>query len=198
MPAVLNQLDIQRQLLDTPADPELWLALSLASASQNSSTTERPLPKAAQGPKGLVQRTKQPKPSSSATPTRALRPGIPRLIQRRFHPEGSPEAEAVRRTQLAELQALAEANQHDAVLERLGRDLVEPVAAQLPPAAAYDLGHGAYEQERFEVVSPLLAAEEAAGDLLPWAELFLGLSCRGDLADCWSITATTTRPSLSS
>ena len=71
---------------------------------------------------------------------------------------------ALRRAQLAELQALAAANHRDAVLERLGRDLVEPLAAQLPAAAAYGLGHAAYEQERFEVAAPLLKAVVTAGE----------------------------------
>jgi hypothetical protein len=87
------------------------------------------------------------------------------------------------RRQLVELQALAEAGQHDELLQRLGRDVVEPLAAQLPPAAAYGLGHRAYEQERFEVAAPLmaavLAAGEQAGDVSLFAQLFLGLSYRG-------------------
>jgi hypothetical protein len=96
---------------------------------------------------------------------------------------GSSEAEALRRLQLSELQALVEAGQHGEVLERLGLDLVEPLAAQLPVAASYGLGHWAYQQERFELAAPLLAAVlaagEQAGDQLPWAQLFLGLSWRG-------------------
>lgn len=183
MPAVLDQRTIQHQLLESPGDPALWQALSRAATSPKPETPEQPPSQAAPPAPKPAQRAPKPKPSRSATPTSTIRPGTPRPIQRRFHPEGSPEVEAVRRAQLAELQALAEANQHDAALERLGRDLVEPLAAQLPPAAAYGLGHWAYEQERFEVAAPLLAsvlaAGEAAGDLLPWAELFLGLSCRG-------------------
>ncbi|MFM7548690.1 MAG: glycosyltransferase family 2 protein [Cyanobacteriota bacterium] len=89
----------------------------------------------------------------------------------------------MRQQQLEELQALAEAKQYETLIERLGFDLLEPLAAQLPAAAAYGLGHWAYEHERFEVVVPLLLAVvakgEQAGDLLPWAMLFLGLSHRG-------------------
>lgn len=183
MPSVLDQRSIQHQLLESPADPALWQALSRATTSPQPATPEQHPSQPSLQPKRPAQRAPHPKPSPSATPTSAIRPGTPRPIQRRFHPEGSPEAETVRRAQLAELQALAEANQHDAVLERLGRDLVEPLAAQLPPAAAYGLGHWAYEQERCDVSAPLLAAVLAAGapagDLLPWAELFLGLSFRG-------------------
>lgn len=89
----------------------------------------------------------------------------------------------MRREQLVELQALVETNQYASALERIGLDMVEPLAAQLSVAPAYNLGHWAYEQERFEVAVPLLAAVVAAGDkasdLLPWAELFMGLSCLG-------------------
>ncbi|QVL52139.1 MAG: glycosyltransferase family 2 protein [Cyanobium sp. M30B3] len=87
------------------------------------------------------------------------------------------------REQLAELRAQAELGRFETVLEGLGHDLVEPLASQLPVAAAYGLGHWAYAHERFEVAVPLLAAvafaAEPLGDLLPWSVLFLGLSCRG-------------------
>lgn len=181
---------LQKALLKAPRQPAIWqqLAESSRSADQPRHTLS--------GAQAIQPKPTQPRPkpqpvggaSQRPTPTyvpprEGTPPAPPRPIQLRFHPEGSAEAQAVLQAQLAELQALAEAGQHEAVLERLGLDMVEPLAARLPAAAAYHLGHGAYEQERFEVAAPLLTAvveaSEQAGDLVPWAELFLGLSCRG-------------------
>lgn len=175
---------LQRQLLVRPGQPDLWLKLGESSRPGIGKPPGQPhaapitaQPKERQAPK--------PKAASSlAQPSGAsVRPGDLRPIQLRFHPAGSSQAKTSLQQQLAELQALAEARHYEHVLERLGRDLVEPLAAQLPAAAAYGLGHWAYEQERFEVAAPLLAAvvgaSEQAGELLPWAQLFFGLSCRG-------------------
>lgn len=182
-----DRQDLQRRLLDGPHQHDLWLQLD------QSGRAEREQQRLAK-PAGPVTRQPtarrpnpavQPKATVPSRPTKepGIRPCTPRPIQRRFHPVGSREAQAVLQAQLAELQALAEAGQHEAVLERLGLDVVEALAAQLPAAAAYRLGHCAYQQERFEVSAPLLeavvAAGDQAGDLLPWAELFVGLSSRG-------------------
>ena len=176
MTSVRDQLSIQNRLLESPADPALWLELKRVAAA-----AEPPPPLPTQRPRS-TQRPQQPNPATTQ-PSGGIRPGTIRPIQHRFYPVGSSEAEAVRRLQLSELQALAEAAQHGELLERLGLDLVEPLAAQLPVAAAYGLGHWAYQQERFELAVPLLAAVlaagEQAGDQLPWAQLFLGLSRRG-------------------
>ena len=144
LPALLDLRSIQHQLLESPADLELWQALNRAVTSPKPATPEQPPVQAtplAQSP------APKPRLRDSAAHTSSIRPGTPRPILRRFHSEGSPEVEALRRAQLAELQSLAAANHHDSVLERLGHDLVEPLAAQLPTATAYDLGHAAYEQE---------------------------------------------------
>ncbi len=182
MTAVLDQRTIQRRLLDSPSDPALWLALAHAKAQPHPDTSQTRSDGAVQPPLRSTQ-LRQPGKTSSQGQKASTNPGTTRPIQPRFHQAGSEEAEAVLRQQLSELQALAGAKQHQAVLERLGRDLVEPMAAQLPTPAAYGLGHWAYEQERFEVAAPLLAAVaaagEQAGELLPWAQLFLGLSRRG-------------------
>lgn len=182
-----HRQDLQRRLLESPHQIDLWLQLDQGDSGDHQQETQ-PKPPSLKGRQPAPRRPKSaasPNATAPSGPTKeaSIPPGTPRPIQRRFHPEGSPEAQAVLQAQLTELQALAEAAQHEAVLERLGLDVVEPLAAQLPAAAAYGLGHGAYEQERFEVAAPLLAAVvaagEQAGDLLPWAELFLGLSCRG-------------------
>ncbi len=183
----LEQLSIQHRLLESPADPALWLELTRvadrpqpAKAERGAAAAESP-PRTTQSPRPK-QRPQQPK-ASNPQPSGGIRPGSSRPILLRFHPVGSSEADAVRRQLLSELQALAGAGQHEEVLERLGLDLVVPLATQLPVAAAYGLGHWAYEQQRFELAAPLLAAVlcagEQAGDLLPWAQLFLGLSRRG-------------------
>jgi GT2 family glycosyltransferase len=105
-----------------------------------------------------------------------------RPIHLRFHPTGTHEVDEVRNEQLRELHILTRACQFEAVLNRLGRELVEPLATMLLPAESYGLGHWAYEQERFEMAALLLkavvAAGQEAGDLRPWAKLFLGLSRR--------------------
>lgn len=180
----LDRQALQRQLLDRPGQPDLWLKLGESSRPELDKPPGQPQaapitaqPKPSQAPKPKVS-------SALAQPSEAsVHPGDPRPIQLRFHPAGSSQAKTLLEKQVAELQALAEARHYEHVLERLGRDLVEPLAARLPAAAAYGLGHWAYEQERFEVAAPLLAAvvgaSEQAGDLLPWAQLFFALSCRG-------------------
>lgn len=182
-----DRQDLQRRLLGGPHQIGLWLLLDQSRRGEQKN--ESPAM-----PSGVVGRhaaestanpPDQPRATAPFSPSWGgdILPGIPRPIQRRFHQVGSSEAQAVLQEQLAELQTLAEERQFEAVLERLGLDGVEPLAAQLPAAASYGLGHWAYEQERFEVAAPLLAAVAAAGDqagdLLPWAQLFLGLSCRG-------------------
>lgn len=182
MPVVFKHSNIQQKLLNAPADHLLWLELERAAPAPQPQPAE-----AVSGAPEPLQRTAKARSSamerSSSGPSPAITPGTSRPIQLRFQPDGSSEAGAVLCQQLSELQALAESNQYEAVLERLGRDLVEPLATQLPVPAAYGLGHWAYEQERFELAEPLLAAVVAAGeqadDLLPWAQLFLGLSRRG-------------------
>ena len=179
----IDQLSIRHRLLESPSDPVLWE--EFARATQHHQPPQAEWGAAAAEPHQRVSaKTTPPKEKpSTPQPSGALRPGTRRPIQRLFHPVGSAEAEAVRCQQLSELQALAEAGQHEEVLERLGLDLVEALAAKLPAAAAYGLGHWAYEQQRFELAVPLLAAVlsagEQAGDLVPWAQLFLGLSHRG-------------------
>ena len=191
MPAISLQIadrqELQRLLLNGPHQIDLWLQLDQSSRGEQEQ--ESP-------PKPLTVVTRQPatrrsKPAAQARATSpsapssqdGISPDTPRPIQQRFHPAGSSEAQAVLQEQLAELQALVQERQYEAVLERLGLDVVEPLAAKLPAAAAYGLGHWAYEQERFEVAAPLMASVLAegdqAGELLPWAQLFLGLSCRG-------------------
>lgn len=174
-------------MLEGPHQIDLWLQLEQSDSGEHQQETQ-PKPPSLKGRQPAPHRPKSAASPKATVPTgpakeATIPPGTPRPIQRRFHPEGSPEAQVVLQAQLTELQALAEAGQHEAVLERLGLDVVEPLAAQLPAAVAYGLGHRAYEQERFEVAAPLLAAVvavgEQAGDLLPWAELFQGLSCRG-------------------
>lgn len=191
LPAISVQIadrqELQRLLLNGPHQIDLWLQLDQSSRGEQEQ--ERP-PK----PLAVVARqpaTRRSKPAAQARATSpsapssqdGIFPGAPRPIQQRFHPAGSSEAQAVLQEQLAELQALVQERQYEAVLERLGLDVVEPLAAKLPAATAYGLGHWAYEQERFEVAAPLMASVLAEGDqaveLLPWAELFLGLSCRG-------------------
>lgn len=183
----LAWLDLQRKLLEDPSQPSLWLQLERSGRGEKPRESSSTTP----GPAGRQSSSRRPRPADSLRATSSpapakqhgIRRGTPRLINRRFHPVGSSEAEAVLQDQLAELRALVENGQVEAVLERLGLDVVEPLAARLPAAAAYRLGHWAYEQERFEVAAPTLAvvvaAGEQAGDLLPWAELFLALSCRG-------------------
>jgi hypothetical protein len=182
-----DRQDLQRRLLEGPHQHDLWLQLDQAGRAvreqQRLAKPSGPVARqpTARRPKSAVQ----PRATAPLVPAEGdgIRPGTPRPIQLCFHPAGSSEALAVLQEQLAELQGLAEEGHHEAVLERLGLDVVEPLAAQLPAAAAYGLGHRAYKQERFEVAAPLLAgvvaAGEQAGDLLPWARLFLGLSCRG-------------------
>ncbi|MFM7642281.1 MAG: tetratricopeptide repeat protein, partial [Cyanobium sp.] len=174
-------------MLEDPSQANLWLQLEQTSRGDK----ERESPSTTPSPAGRPSPSLRPRPAVSIRTTsppapakqHGIRPGTPRPIQRRFHPVGSSKADAVLQDQLAELQALVDDGQVEAVLERLGLDVVEPLAARLPAAAAYRLGHWAYEQERFEVAAPTLAvvvaAGEQAGDLLPWAELFLALSCRG-------------------
>lgn len=183
----INQSSIRHRILESPVDPALWLELQRASNHPQPLQAERGVD-ASEPFQRFTPRVRAkappPKPKHSTPQTSgAVAPGASRPIQRRFHPVGSSEADAVRRQQLSELQALAEAGQHEEALERLGLDLVEALAAQLPAAAAYGLGHWAYEHERYELAVPLLAAVlsagEQAGDLLPWAQLFLGLSRRG-------------------
>ncbi|MEB3352749.1 MAG: hypothetical protein VKM34_00720, partial [Cyanobacteriota bacterium] len=180
--SVLDHRGIQRRLLEAPADPEQWLALTRSVANTRSADAEPIIPM----PQPARQAAHQPPhPSTSTIQTHnpSISPGSTRPIQRRFHPAGSRELESSRQKQLEELQALAEVRQYEPLMERLGFDLLEPLAAQLPVAAGYGLGHWAYEHERFEVVVPLLLAvvakSEQAGELLPWARLFLALSLRG-------------------
>jgi len=188
MIAVTEQLSIQHQLLESPADPSLWLELQriaerpqTAKAEQGATVAESTA-RAPKYPRFIEHSQKQPK-LANLPPLGSIKPGNSRPIHRRFHPVGSREAEAVRLLLLSELQALSEAGQHEEVLDRLGLNLVEPLAAQLPVASAYGLGHWAYGHERFELAAPLLAAVaaagEKAGDLLPWAQLFLALSRQG-------------------
>lgn len=182
-----DRQDLQRRLLEGPHQVDLWLQLDQSSRGdeEKESPPKRP---------GLVTQqsvARRPKPAAqpmatapSAPSSRdGIRPGTPRPIQLRFHQPGSSEAQAVLQEQLGELQALAEDGRYETVMERLGLDVLEPLAAQLPAAAAYGLGHWAHEQGRFEVAAPLLAvvvaAGEQVGELLMWAELFLGLSYRG-------------------
>jgi GT2 family glycosyltransferase len=182
-----DRQDLQRRLLDVPHQHDLWLQFGQSSrAEQEQQSLAKPSGPVAQHP--TIRKPKpavQPRAPRPSGPTKepSIRSATPRPIQRRFHPVGSSEAQAVLQEQLAELQALAEEGQVEAVLDRLGLDVVEHLAVKLPAAAAYRLGHWAYEQERFEVANPLLAAVvaagEQAGDLLPWAQLFLGLSSRG-------------------
>jgi len=159
------------------------MALERASASTNLVTSEPSISSVQAAAPPVSKRPQQTNLPTQPASTSTVSPGTKRPIQFRFHQAGSRIDEALIHQQLSELQALVEANQHGAVLQRLGCDLVDRLAAQLPPAAAYDLGQWAYKQERFEVAAPLLAAVtaagEQAGELLPWAELFLALSCRG-------------------
>jgi len=188
LPAISVQIadrqELQRLLLNGPHQIDLWLQLDQSSrGEQEQESPPNPLAVVARQP---TNRRSKPAAEARATSPNSqdgIFPGAPRPIQQRFHPAGSSEAQVVLQEQLAELQALVEQGYYEAVLERLGLDVVESLAAQLPAAAAYGLGHWAYEQERFEVAAPLLEAAEVAGDqagdLLPWVRLFLGLSCRG-------------------
>lgn len=180
--AVLDLRSIQRQLLDAPADPSLWLALSRAVADIRPAESEPVMPVA---PQAQQSRHRQARTSAltNQMQSTSISPGSTRPVLLRFHQAASPEDDGLRQKQLDELQALAEGHQYETLMERLGFDLLEPLAAQLPTAAAYGLAHWAFEHERFEVVEPLLLAvvakSDQAGDLLPWAKLFLGLSFRG-------------------
>jgi GT2 family glycosyltransferase len=183
---VFDRHALQRQLLNRPNQPTLWQQLGEIARTRLQEQGAVPVPLA-----GMPNVQSKPRPA--VTPRSAPRqtepavggvhPGAHRPIQRRYLAEGSSQAQAVLQEQLAELQTLVAAGQVEAVMERLGLDLVVPLASHLPVAAAYCLGHGAYQQERFEVAAPLLeavvAAGEQEGDILPWAELYLALSRRG-------------------
>ena len=175
----LDRQQLQCQLLLDPSRPELW---SLLDAPAASATTD-PQPAAATEPTGAGrQPSHRPGPRAGQ---RAQVHGPPSASgwEPRFHPQGSSEAEAVLEAQLAEFQALVEAESHGPLLRRLDDATAALLAARLPAAQAYALGKGAYGQERFSLSEPLLAlaagAGEDIGDLLSWALLFHGMCLRG-------------------
>lgn len=106
--------------------------------------------------------------------------GDPRPLEHRFHSAGSSETEAQWHHQLSELRQLVAQGEHGAVVERLGPELLAPLAAQLTPAAGFHLAQVAFEQERHDLAVPLLARVAAGAepeeDLVARAQLLLGLS----------------------
>lgn len=111
---------------------------------------------------------------------RQVRPGDPRPLQQRFHSADTHAAEAQRQRQLSELQQLVAAGDQAAVLERIGPELLAPLAERLTPAEGLHLAQIARDHERHDLAVPLLsrvaAGAEPGDERSVWAQLGLGLS----------------------
>jgi tetratricopeptide (TPR) repeat protein len=187
----LDRQELQRQLLLDPSRPELWSQLDTPAGDVPAPPPASPPERAAP-----VPARSGPQPSDRrVTPTayEASGHGAPSVRGWKpcFHRQGSAEAEAVLEAQLAEFQALVEAEDYGRLLRRLDDSTAALLATRLPPEQAYALGHAAHEQERFSIAACLLARAVDAGDdigeLLSWALLFHGFSLRalGRLTDAY-------------
>jgi len=160
----LDRSQLQLQLLLDPTRFDLWGLLKYSGGQPHR---KAPLP---------------PSPPAAVS-TSTTKDGTPMPWIQRFHPLGTAEADAVMENQFQEYQALVDAGEYDLLLRRLDQSTARLFAHKLEPSQAYRLGHRAYELQHYSIADCLIgsaaAAGEAAGDLLPWALLFDGLSLCG-------------------
>lgn len=166
---IADRQDLQRLLLNGPHQIDLWLQLHQSSrAEQEQESPPKPVGVVARHTtKAIAKSTDQRRATASSAPSSGvgIGPGTTRPNQLRFHQDGSSEAQSELSLLVAELLALAETSQQLVVLDSLVLDLVEPLAPQHSAAAAYGLGHLAYNQECFVVAAVVALAEQAANHL---------------------------------
>jgi GT2 family glycosyltransferase len=115
-----------------------------------------------------------------------------RSLRRSFEPLDGPVAVAVAAAQIEAFIAHVQAGRHRQVLDNLDLATLLPLIAALSPSDCYALGDAAFACHRYDLAGPLMQATveaaDAAGDLLPWAQLFSARSLlaqgqRGPAAD---------------
>lgn len=167
---------LQRSLLANPHQPNLWRRLSGQPdepiAEPSSPAVVPPLPVA------------EPVLEAQLPDSRGL--------QRHFEPLDGDAAAAVAATQIQTLATHVAAGCYGQVLASLDLGTLPALVEALSPSECYALGHASFVAQRHDLAGPLLQATAdagpAAGDLLPWAELFAARSAlargqRGPAAD---------------
>lgn len=184
----MDLLTIQRRLLEQPDRADLWAKLANMGAGKMAASESGPPHRSLAAMASTVAEDNRPQQASTSSEF-AVTPTQSRPFRQLYHAVGSESYRAISEQHCEELAQLVAIGKQEEVIRRLGLDTHAALAAKLEPQHLYALGQAAYQQQRHDLALPLLeatvAAEDQAGDLLPWARFFAALSHRalGHLAE---------------